>query len=175
MYESKAECRFLRSLGGDAVGMSTIPEVVSAHHCNMKTLCLSLITNKVIMTGDEGAPVASHAEVLEAVEKRSIEMQTLVKQIVATLRKEVLPKLPPLREVSLLLTDSAKQSFHEHQRRRAQLSFVPSSSSSSSSVEEISSLLHVKLSSMITIVEKVLVGASLVAVGVWIGGRMRKS
>jgi len=34
--------------------MSTIPEIVAAHHCDMKTLCLSLVTNKVVMEGDEG-------------------------------------------------------------------------------------------------------------------------
>ena len=45
-YETKAECRFLRSIGGDAVGMSTIPEVIAAKHCGMKILGLSLITNK---------------------------------------------------------------------------------------------------------------------------------
>jgi purine-nucleoside phosphorylase len=36
MYESKAECRFLKMLGGDTVGMSTVPEAVTAHHCNMQ-------------------------------------------------------------------------------------------------------------------------------------------
>jgi purine-nucleoside phosphorylase len=36
MYESKAECRFLRMLGGDTVGMSTVPEAVTAQHCNMQ-------------------------------------------------------------------------------------------------------------------------------------------
>jgi purine-nucleoside phosphorylase len=101
MYESKAECRLLRTLGGDAVGMSTIPEIVAAHHCNMKALCLSLITNKVVMTGDEGSPVATHAEVLEAVAKRSVQMQNFVQQIVRTLKTEVLPELPLLPKVSL--------------------------------------------------------------------------
>lgn len=112
MYESKAECRFLRMLGGDCVGMSTIPEIVAAHHCNMKTLCLSLITNQVVMQGDEGAPVATHAEVLEAVQARSLQMQTLVKQIVATMRSEYLPKLPSLTQVSLLVSDELERSFH---------------------------------------------------------------
>jgi hypothetical protein len=115
MYESKAECRFLRSLGGDAVGMSTIPEVVAAHHCNLKVLCLSLMTNKVIMTGDEGAPVATHAEVLEAVEQRSQQMQLLVTHIVETMRDEVLPKLPPLRQVTLDVTHRAKREYYRAQ------------------------------------------------------------
>lgn len=100
MYESRAECRFLRSLGGDMVGMSTIPEVVAAHHCDMKVLCLSLITNKVIMEGHEG-PVASHQEVLEAVEKRSTQMQALVKQIVLVVKREILVELPDLLTVDL--------------------------------------------------------------------------
>jgi hypothetical protein len=88
-------------LGGDSVGMSTIPEVVAAHHCNMQVLCLSLITNKVIMEGDEGRPVASHAEVLEAVAKRSVQMQTLVKGIIKFLQKEVIPTLANLPAVNL--------------------------------------------------------------------------
>jgi purine-nucleoside phosphorylase len=101
MYESKAECRFLRLLGGDLVGMSTVPEIVAAHHCNMKTLCLSLVTNKVVMEGDVGAPVASHEEVLQAVATRSVQMQHLVTAIVETLSVEYLPYLPSLPAVNL--------------------------------------------------------------------------
>lgn len=100
MYESKAECRFLRQLGGDCVGMSTIPEVVTAHHCNMKVLCLSLVTNVVIMEGDEG-PVASHAEVLEAVANRSLQMQSLVKQIIKVMSADILGSVPDLPPVDL--------------------------------------------------------------------------
>lgn len=102
MYESRAECRFLRALGGDMVGMSTVPEVVTAHHAGIQVLCLSLVTNKVIMEGHEG-PVASHAEVLEAVEKRALQMQTLAKQIVAVLDRKVLKELPDLAPVNLVL------------------------------------------------------------------------
>jgi hypothetical protein len=121
MYESKAECRFLRSLGGDCVGMSTVPEVVAAHHCGMKTLCLSLITNKVVMGNttttsdttsttnydnddqdDDDGPAASHAEVLLAVEQRSLQMQALVRRIVTMAASDILPKLPPLATVSFV-------------------------------------------------------------------------
>ena len=106
MYESKSECRFLASCGGDAVGMSTIPEVVAAHHADMKVLCLSLITNKVVMEGDEGAAVANHEEVLMAVQERSLQLQAFVKKIVEIMKKEMLPTLPPLKQVSLLSEDS---------------------------------------------------------------------
>lgn len=68
------------------------------------------------MIGDEGAPVATHAEVLEAVEKRSVQMQTLVKTIVAQIAKEILPKLPPLQKVSLLVPNDAENEFHFDQK-----------------------------------------------------------
>lgn len=113
MYESRAECRFLRSLGGDAVGMSTIPELTAAHHCGMKILCLSLITNKVIISGDEG-PAASHDEVLEAVEKRAIKMQSFVKTIVCNLKKDILPGLPELSPITLKVPTNWNDILHKH-------------------------------------------------------------
>ena len=52
------------------------------------------------MEGHEG-PVASHAEVLEAVGQRAVQMQTLAKQIVAALNRKILKELPDLTPVSL--------------------------------------------------------------------------
>mmetsp|Transcript_16691 Transcript_16691/g.20821 ORF Transcript_16691/g.20821 Transcript_16691/m.20821 type:complete len:106 (-) Transcript_16691:101-418(-) len=97
MYESSSEGKFLRLLGGDCVGMSTIPEVVAAHHAGMKVHCLSLITNKVVIEGDEG-PKANHEEVLEAVRSRSVKVQCLVKEFVGRCSEfiEGLPDLPPV-------------------------------------------------------------------------------
>ena len=84
MYESKSDCKFLTSVGGDTVGMSTVPETLTAHHCGIKVMCLSLVTNKVIVSGDEGPP-ASHNEVIDAVNKRSQQLQDLVSEIVTQL------------------------------------------------------------------------------------------
>ncbi len=107
MYESKAECKFLRQIGGDCVGMSTVPEIVAAHHSGMKVLCLSLITNKVVISGDEGPP-ASHEEVLEAVNLRSQQIQGLVKEIAKTLYDNgFLDEMGDLKEIDL---DSCKDS-----------------------------------------------------------------
>jgi purine-nucleoside phosphorylase len=44
-YETRGEYRMFRRLGGDAVGMSTVAEVIAARHCGMKVLGLSMITN----------------------------------------------------------------------------------------------------------------------------------
>ncbi|XP_077154237.1 purine nucleoside phosphorylase isoform X2 [Ranitomeya variabilis] len=64
-FETIAECKFLSSLGADAVGMSTVPEVIVARHCGLKVLGISLITNKAVM--DYNSEVtANHEEVLQA-------------------------------------------------------------------------------------------------------------
>lgn len=61
-YETKAEIRAFKILGGDAVGMSTVPEVILARQAGMRVLGLSLITN--MSTGISKTPL-SHEEVLE--------------------------------------------------------------------------------------------------------------
>ncbi len=60
-YETGAELRLLQMFGADAVGMSTVPEVVVARQMNMQVLGLSLITNSA--TGEETEEI-NHAEVL---------------------------------------------------------------------------------------------------------------
>lgn len=86
-YETPTECKLLRLVGGDAVGMSTVPEVIVAVHCGLKVLGLSLITNKVIFPGEEGiAP--SHEEVLEAVEATQTEIESYVRDLIYAIGKQ---------------------------------------------------------------------------------------
>ncbi len=63
-YETPAELRFLRMIGGDAVGMSTVPSVVVARHAGIRVLGISTITNMAVPDPAPGT-VLSHEEVLE--------------------------------------------------------------------------------------------------------------
>src|SRR5256886_17064488 len=77
-YETGAELRFLRTIGADAVGMSTAPEVVVARHMAMRVLGISLITNTA--TGDDTEEV-NHAEVLSAADAARPKFVALVRGV----------------------------------------------------------------------------------------------
>ena len=62
MFESPAEVKFLRMIGGDAVGMSTVHEVVAARHAGLRVLAISMITN-VAQTDTNSQDLANHTEV----------------------------------------------------------------------------------------------------------------
>ncbi|XP_012891144.1 PREDICTED: purine nucleoside phosphorylase [Dipodomys ordii] len=76
-FETVAECRLLQSLGADAVGMSTVPEVIVARHCGLRVFGFSLITNKVIMDY-ENLEKANHEEVLEAGKQAAKKLEQFV-------------------------------------------------------------------------------------------------
>ncbi len=78
-YETRAELKYLRLIGSDAVGMSTVPEVIVARHMGMRVLGISLITNSA--TGDETGEV-NHAEVLTAADAARPLFSTLVRGVV---------------------------------------------------------------------------------------------
>lgn len=94
-FESRAESRMIQTLGGDAVGMSTVPEVIVARHCGWKVLALSLITNKCVLDPPASAldpnpvplatGIASHAEVLENGRIASLDVERLIEALVGEL------------------------------------------------------------------------------------------
>ncbi|WP_053219330.1 purine-nucleoside phosphorylase [Virgibacillus senegalensis] len=82
VYETGAEVKMLRTLGGDAVGMSTVPEVIVAAHMGIKVLGISCISNMAAGILDQ--PL-SHQEVIETTEQVRQDFLSFVKQIVKTL------------------------------------------------------------------------------------------
>ena len=78
-FETPAEIRMLRTLGGDAVGMSTVVEAIAAHHCGMRILGISCISNQAAGIGE--MPL-SHSEVQEAADGAAPVFQKLVTEII---------------------------------------------------------------------------------------------
>ncbi|WP_428912219.1 purine-nucleoside phosphorylase [Niallia sp. Krafla_26] len=85
-YETPAEIRMLQKLGGDAVGMSTVPEVIVARHAGMKILGISCISNMAAGILDQ--PL-SHEEVMETTEMVKDQFLNLVKEIVSLMKKDL--------------------------------------------------------------------------------------
>jgi len=78
-YETKAEIRAFRGLGGDAVGMSTAPELMEAYRLNLKAVAVSLISNAAAGITDQKL---DHAEVKEAAEMKKNEFAKLVTALI---------------------------------------------------------------------------------------------
>lgn len=77
-FETPAEIRFLRTIGADLVGMSTIAEVVTARHMDLKVLAISCVTNMAAGILDQ---VLTHEEVLETGERVKGDFTALLKAI----------------------------------------------------------------------------------------------
>lgn len=78
-FETPAEIRAFRTLGADAVGMSTVPEAIAASHCGLPVLGLSLITN---MAAGMAGKRLSGEEVIEIADRRGPVFQSFVLGIV---------------------------------------------------------------------------------------------
>lgn len=81
-FETPAEYKFMRMIGGDCVGMSTVPEVMVANHMSMKIFCISVIC-------DEGNPPVpqqvTHDEVVKAAAAAEPKMSLIIKELISGL------------------------------------------------------------------------------------------
>ena len=78
-FETPAEYKMYHILGGDAVGMSTVPEVIVAHHCGIKTFGISVITD---LGGFDDPVEVSHEEVQEAANKAQPLMTEIMREMI---------------------------------------------------------------------------------------------
>ena len=81
-YETPAEIKMIRLLGGDAVGMSTVPEAIVANYCGMKILGISCISNAA--SSDNGEKL-SHEEVIDTTNKSKKKFKSLLLKILEVL------------------------------------------------------------------------------------------
>jgi purine-nucleoside phosphorylase len=79
--ETPAETRFLRNAGGNAVGMSSVPEVIVAKHASMRVLGLSAVAN--INDPDNFAPILIH-DIIEAAQEIEPALQQLITEVLKT-------------------------------------------------------------------------------------------
>ena len=85
-YETPAEIRYLRTIGADLVGMSTIPEVIAARHMGVKVLAISCVTNMAAGILDQ--PI-THDEVLQTGERVKGDFLALLQAVLPEIAKDV--------------------------------------------------------------------------------------
>ena len=85
-YETPAEIRYLRIIGADLVGMSTVAEVIAARHMGIKVLAISCVTNMAAGILDR---VLSHQEVMETGEKVRTQFEALLKAVLPQIAADV--------------------------------------------------------------------------------------
>lgn len=80
-YETPAEVRFLRAAGADAVGMSTVPEILVARHMGVRVAAVSMLSN--VAAGLPGRPIA-HEEVLKTAARMNDDLCAILRRLVET-------------------------------------------------------------------------------------------
>ncbi len=85
-FETPAELKMFRYLGADAVGMSTVPEVIVANHAGIKVLAISAITDRAI---PEGLAPLTAEEVLKVAEKTGIQISKIFEGVIKEIGEEL--------------------------------------------------------------------------------------
>lgn len=78
-FETLAEYRMVKILGGDCVGMSTVPEVIVARHMDLETFGISVITD---IGSEDGIPDVNHDEVLKAAKAAEPHVRKLIRELI---------------------------------------------------------------------------------------------
>lgn len=78
-YETLSEYKMIKNIGGDCVGMSTVPEVIVARHMDMETFGISVITD---MGNEENIETVTHEEVLKAAKMAEPNVRLLIKELI---------------------------------------------------------------------------------------------
>jgi purine-nucleoside phosphorylase len=81
-FETPAEYRFFNTIGGDAVGMSTVPEVIIANHMSMKVFGISVITNNGLVVNENGN---QHNEVLDVAAIAAPKIEAILGELIASI------------------------------------------------------------------------------------------
>lgn len=79
-YETPAEYRYIKTIGADCVGMSTVPEAIVARHMNLSCFAISIITD---MGGGEHVEVITHEEVLKVASESEIKMTHIITELIS--------------------------------------------------------------------------------------------
>jgi purine-nucleoside phosphorylase len=85
-YETPAEIRYLRTIGADLVGMSTVAEVIAARHMGLKVLAISCVTNMAAGILDQ---VINHEEVLETGKRVQKQFEALLRAVLPKIEADV--------------------------------------------------------------------------------------
>jgi purine-nucleoside phosphorylase len=97
-YETIAEARALRLLGADAIGMSTVHEIIAAHQMGVRCLGISLLTNDILTDYDSMEDIVEHEHVVDMGARRSQDFIALILAFIKSVRKEIkleLSSTPP--------------------------------------------------------------------------------
>jgi len=79
-FETRAEYRYIRNIGADCVGMSTIPEVITARHMNLPCFAISVITD---MGGGDVVETITHEEVLKVASEAEVKMTAIIREMLS--------------------------------------------------------------------------------------------